>query len=104
MTIHMASWEVDRCLHPASQHRTSCDQVYHRLQEIGLLAIALAEAWEQDGNRDADSMMQPWPFSAYQPAGGGSVADDDEIARGLSIDEWAAEVMALAKEYRTETR
>jgi hypothetical protein len=102
--INIVSFEVDRCLHPASQHRSSCDQVYNRLREIGLLAMALAEAWEQDGNRDADSMMQPWPFSVYQTAGGGSEADDDEIAQGLSIDEWAAEVMAVAEEYRTETR
>ena len=54
-------------------------------------AKELAHDWEAEGNRDAAEFKQLWPFSVDNAAAGG----------GLSIDEWAAEVQALADEYVT---
>jgi len=47
----------------------------------------LTEAWEREGNRDADTLESAWPFSTERGA--------------MSINEWVAELGALADEYTT---
>jgi len=65
--------------------------VHDKLYQMSGLANELAHDWEAEGNRDAAEFKQLWPFSVDNAAAGG----------GLSIDEWAAEVQALADEYVT---
>ena len=61
--------------------------VPEKLYQIAGLAYELTEEWEADGNKDADTFKALWPFSTPE--------------QGMSIDEWAAEVQALADEYAT---
>ena len=63
--------------------------VHDKLYQMAGLAYELAAEWESEGNQDAAEFKQLWPFSVDNAAAGG----------GLSIDEWAAEVQALADEY-----
>ena len=63
--------------------------VHDKLYQMSGLANELAHEWEAEGNQDAAEFKQLWPFSVDNAAAGG----------GLSIDEWAAEVQALADEY-----
>ena len=63
--------------------------VHDKLYRMAGLANELAHDWEAEGKRDAAEFKQLWPFSVANAAAGG----------GLSIDEWAAEVQALADEY-----
>ena len=65
--------------------------VHDKLYQMAGLAYQLAAEWESEGNQDAAEFKQLWPFSVDNAAAGG----------GLSIDEWAAEVQALADEYVT---
>jgi len=65
--------------------------VVSKLNEIASLANELCEAWEAEGNRDANTIPSPWVFS-------------DDRSGPLSIDEWAAQVSGLAEAYESVTR
>jgi len=67
--------------------------VVTKLNEIANLTNELVQEWENEGNRDASTIAAPWPFSI--PNGDGGVHE-------MSIDEWAAQVSALAEAYEGE--
>ena len=84
MTMHEIDPMDQGCMHPASYHLTTCDQVTKILNQMYRLGNELAEAWDDDGNRDLESI--PLKEGCVRPF-------------AMSLDDWAMEVKALAEDY-----